>query len=666
MAIKCIEHDGDTSAAVENEVQLMLSLDHANIVKAFHYITYRHTLNPNGSSSSQSGARDSGGGGGNGSRSSNNQQVQQAGVASRGSSGRQQQQQQEKQQQRQLENLQQQLQDELGPKQQWLLNMHLGFLNPKTGNNMNSSQQVMEGAAAQQRDDAHSVISSSEGGGAGALAACSSSSQADTLSVALSGPGTVSCGRTASAVLSSDNLMVVDAAGSSSRDSSMVTQGVSSLPSSPAASPAAAVAAPRSPAESPADQLRRLRQQQQPNSQGSLLLPVGGLRAATQQQEQQPSDQNDGDGVLSPDHPPCPRSSSSSQHSGSRGGGLLGSRNSASDYPSSGQPLTPNQKVQLQRYLLKQQHLLQSSGMRVRSSGALPPLSATGGGAGGGGAGGGGRGPGGAGGGVPGSSGNSNGAGGGGGGGAVASYMSDSSVDSDQMGRRAKVLQRSRTYIVQGEWARSTICLVVVSSGGRNARARSFGALLMAGRVCAHRSLWVIQSYIHTLCCHTSLTSHSFSRSNFMFKLHAHSFSLTPQHTEYCDLGTLTNYASKVLTDPSDEHQMVQLLVLLQDAARGIAALHSKSVVHGDGGCRLSWLVLCAVGLCAALCCVAGLLVRLHACWTHVRGVGVLRLPLVLMVCAGMAFRACRCPAAGLQRLVLAHVFVRKTCFPPS
>lgn len=52
---------------------------------------------------------------------------------------------------------------------------------------------------------------------------------------------------------------------------------------------------------------------------------------------------------------------------------------------------------------------------------------------------------------------------------------------------------------------------------------------------------------------------------------------------EFCDLGTFTSYASKVLTDPCDEQQMLQLLVLLQDAARGIAALHSSSVVHGDG-----------------------------------------------------------------------------------
>jgi hypothetical protein len=41
VAIKCIEHDSETSKAVENEVQLMLAMDHTNIVKAYHYVTYR-------------------------------------------------------------------------------------------------------------------------------------------------------------------------------------------------------------------------------------------------------------------------------------------------------------------------------------------------------------------------------------------------------------------------------------------------------------------------------------------------------------------------------------------------------------------------------------------------------------------------------------------------
>jgi hypothetical protein len=34
--------------------------------------------------------------------------------------------------------------------------------------------------------------------------------------------------------------------------------------------------------------------------------------------------------------------------------------------------------------------------------------------------------------------------------------------------------------------------------------------------------------------------------------------------------------------DPADDQQMLRLLLLLQDAARGLQALHSKSVVHGD------------------------------------------------------------------------------------
>jgi hypothetical protein len=76
---------------------------------------------------------------------------------------------------------------------------------------------------------------------------------------------------------------------------------------------------------------------------------------------------------------------------------------------------------------------------------------------------------------------------------------------------------------------------------------------------------------------------------------HAHALAVL-LCAEFCDLGTFTSYASKVLKDPSDNEQMMQLLVLLMDAARGIAALHSKSVVHGDGehrpfpfSCRLHY-----------------------------------------------------------------------------
>eukprot|EP00878_Enallax_costatus_P018623 GHUV01019614.1.p1 GENE.GHUV01019614.1~~GHUV01019614.1.p1 ORF type:complete len:911 (+),score=211.03 GHUV01019614.1:148-2880(+) len=40
VAVKVIEHDGGTSAAVENEVELMLSFSHPNIVRAFYCVTF--------------------------------------------------------------------------------------------------------------------------------------------------------------------------------------------------------------------------------------------------------------------------------------------------------------------------------------------------------------------------------------------------------------------------------------------------------------------------------------------------------------------------------------------------------------------------------------------------------------------------------------------------
>lgn len=40
-AVKVIEHDADTLTAVEAEAQLMLSFEHPNLVRAFHYVTYK-------------------------------------------------------------------------------------------------------------------------------------------------------------------------------------------------------------------------------------------------------------------------------------------------------------------------------------------------------------------------------------------------------------------------------------------------------------------------------------------------------------------------------------------------------------------------------------------------------------------------------------------------
>jgi hypothetical protein len=97
---------------------------------------------------------------------------------------------------------------------------------------------------------------------------------------------------------------------------------------------------------------------------------------------------------------------------------------SLGSYPSTGQPLTPDQRMQLQRYLMRQQHLLQASGMRVHPSGSLPPpmLNATG------------R--------PQQASGSSN--------GSDAAAVSDS-AESGRSGRMPQDQHRSRTYIVQGK-----------------------------------------------------------------------------------------------------------------------------------------------------------------------------------------------------------------------
>jgi tRNA A-37 threonylcarbamoyl transferase component Bud32 len=51
---------------------------------------------------------------------------------------------------------------------------------------------------------------------------------------------------------------------------------------------------------------------------------------------------------------------------------------------------------------------------------------------------------------------------------------------------------------------------------------------------------------------------------------------------EYCDCGTLDQIASEWIPEDECEEQMLERLLLLQDAAQGLAALHVKKVVHGD------------------------------------------------------------------------------------
>lgn len=43
MAVKVIEHNTDTTVPVEREVTLMLSFNHPNIVRAFHFVTRVHS-----------------------------------------------------------------------------------------------------------------------------------------------------------------------------------------------------------------------------------------------------------------------------------------------------------------------------------------------------------------------------------------------------------------------------------------------------------------------------------------------------------------------------------------------------------------------------------------------------------------------------------------------
>jgi serine/threonine protein kinase len=63
---------------------------------------------------------------------------------------------------------------------------------------------------------------------------------------------------------------------------------------------------------------------------------------------------------------------------------------------------------------------------------------------------------------------------------------------------------------------------------------------------------------------------------------------------EYCDRGTLADAAASFCKQQQQQQQQkgcemsVQVMKLLQDVARGLQAIHSKKVVHGD---LVSWLV---------------------------------------------------------------------------
>lgn len=413
MAIKCIEHDSDTSKAVENEVQLMLAMDHENIVKAYHYITYRHTLNLGSSRTSED--------------SIAQQQAQREGSGN--SSGvpaspvsnttRKQQ----REQQKQLWQLQRQLQQELGPKHQWLLDMHLGFTGKDAcGFGGSSNSDLLEG---------HSACVSGE------LAVQSSSSAADTSAVPLS---PVSCATPAAADSSSGIDWGVGGEDSNSTDVALLVRdtfppqaaGGSSSSSVGGPKPAAASTREADPPAAhhqqqqqqegyahqhlPNPQMQQQQQQQSLQDQPQQQQQLPGPHQAAQQAPEFPDLQPNADAMWrisgsnhsSPDHPTTLRN---------------GSFEAAERSNSTGQPLTPNQKAQLQRYLSRQQHLLQSNGMRVRSfSAAAPGLTDV----------------------------QARGAAGG------SDGSSSSDTGSSELGRaqrKAQEVQRCRTYIVQGRQA---------------------------------------------------------------------------------------------------------------------------------------------------------------------------------------------------------------------
>ncbi|KAF6255835.1 kinase-like domain-containing protein [Scenedesmus sp. NREL 46B-D3] len=55
---------------------------------------------------------------------------------------------------------------------------------------------------------------------------------------------------------------------------------------------------------------------------------------------------------------------------------------------------------------------------------------------------------------------------------------------------------------------------------------------------------------------------------------------------ELCDCGTLCSWVGDTALGDGNTEQELQLLLLLQDAARGVAHLHSRSIVHGDLNAR--------------------------------------------------------------------------------
>lgn len=321
---------------------------------------------------------------------------------------------QQREQKKQLQTLERQLQLDLGTKHQWLLDMHLGC----TG-------QLSSNGSLQ-----HSSCSSN--GSVPATGVSSSPAVAST--VLLSGasgqlsPHSIGVD-SQSQMMGLTNTECADSTCSGSSALQQQLQGVQqqqqpnhedwALPDSP---PPVQVVLPPLDRQDPDEEEQDTPSSEQP---GQALPP-----SALLQQQQGPLQHRDGSSTAAvaaadvrislPDSPE------------STGGSLANStqelEGSAGSYPSTGQPLTPNQRVGLQRYLMRQHQLIQTSGMRVRSASApLPPPVP-----------------------VAGVAVKAQDVGGAPGNGNDTTGMSDTPDTSGRSPRRPQELSRCRTYIVQG------------------------------------------------------------------------------------------------------------------------------------------------------------------------------------------------------------------------
>jgi serine/threonine protein kinase len=88
---------------------------------------------------------------------------------------------------------------------------------------------------------------------------------------------------------------------------------------------------------------------------------------------------------------------------------------------------------------------------------------------------------------------------------------------------------------------------------------------------------------------------------------------------EFCDCGTLSDAVQGLLSRQQEQQQQqqqqeehtvpLQVLLLLQNVARGLQAIHSRHIVHGD---------LVSSSFCTAAACVALFLVRLSSSYYYV------------------------------------------------